>query len=275
MMNAAASELAIKFGLRGQNNTYAVACASSSAAIGETLRAIRHGYADRVLAGGSEALLTYGVLHAWHALRALAPADQDVSASCRPFSKDRNGLVLGEGAAFLVLESLDSALARGAAILAELVGFGSSCDASHITHPSADGQVSAIRRALNDADLGADAVDYINAHGTATVVGDAVEAESIRAVFGYRDEPVPVSSTKAAHGHLMGAGGAVEFALSLLAILHDQIPPTANCREPDEALGIDIVTAARHKKINCVMSNSFAFGGSNNVLIAKRYQAGQ
>ena len=273
MMSAAASEMSIKFGIRGQNNTYAVACASSSAAIGEALRTIRHGYADRVLAGGSEALLTYGVLHAWHALCALAPADQDVAASCRPFSKDRNGLVLGEGAAFLVLESLDSALSRKATILAELVGFGSSCDASHITHPSVDGQVRAMHLALKDAGISAGAVDYINAHGTATVVGDAIEAESIRTVFGHRNEAVPVSSTKAVHGHLMGAGGAVELALSLLAMEHGLIPPTANCRELDESLGIDVVTSARHKNIDCVMSNSFAFGGSNNVLIAKKYQA--
>jgi 3-oxoacyl-[acyl-carrier-protein] synthase II len=272
MLNAAASELALRHGMMGENSTYAVACASSSTAIGEGLRAIRHGYCERILAGGSEALLTFGVLHAWHALRALANADADVPASCRPFSLDRSGLVLGEGAAFLVLESMAAAKARGATILAELAGFGSSCDASHLTHPNSAGQVRAINAALRDAGVTADAIDYVNAHGTATAAGDAVEAESLRAVFGARASQLPVSSTKAVHGHLMGAGGAVELALSVLAMLHNTIPPTANCRQPDPELGIDVVAeGARAQTINCVMSNSFAFGGSNNVLIARRH----
>ena len=274
MMNGAASELALRYGMMGENNTYAVACASSSAAIGEGLRAIRHGYAERILAGGSEALLTFGVLHAWHALRALANADADVAASCRPFSLDRTGLVLGEGAAFLVLESLAAAQARGALILAELAGFGSSCDASHLTHPSSPGQVRAIEAALRDAGMQADQIDYVNAHGTATAAGDATEAESLRTVFGARAEKLPVSSTKAVHGHLMGAGGALELALSILAMQHDTIPPTANCRQPDPAMGIDVVAeGARQQTLNAVMSNSFAFGGSNNVLIARRFIA--
>ena len=272
MLNAAASELALRYGMMGENNTYAVACASSSAAIGEGLRAIRHGYTERVLAGGSEALLTFGILHAWHALRALANADADVAASCRPFSLDRTGLVLGEGAAFLVLESLAAAQARGATILAELAGFGSSCDASHLTHPSSPGQVRAIQAALRDAGLKAEDIDYVNAHGTATAAGDATEAESLRTVFGERAKALPVSSTKAVHGHMMGAGGAVELALSVLAMLNNTIPPTANCRQPDPELGIDVVAGgARQQTLNCVMSNSFAFGGSNNVLIARRY----
>jgi 3-oxoacyl-[acyl-carrier-protein] synthase II len=273
MNNAAASELAMRFGLTGPNTTYSVACASSSTAIGEGMRAIRHGYVERVLAGGSEALLTYGVMHAWHALRALANADADIPASCRPFSSDRSGLVLGEGAAFLMLESLNSARARGATIIAELVGFGSSCDASHLTHPSSAGQVRAIEQALADALLSAADIDYINAHGTATAAGDAAEAESIRTVFGQRVASLPVSSSKAVHGHLMGAGGALELAISILAMQHNTVPPTANCRAPDTALGIDMVPGgAREMALDCVMSNSFAFGGSNNVLIARRFK---
>lgn len=271
--NAAASELAIRFGLTGVNNTYSIACASSSSAIGEALRAIRHGYSERILAGGSEALLTYGILHAWHALRALATPDAEVEASCRPFSADRNGLVLGEGAAFLVLENLASAQARGATILAELAGYGTSCDATHITHPSSTGQVKAIHHALTDAGLDPGAIDYVNAHGTGTPAGDAVEAESLRTVFSEHLHTLPVSSSKAVHGHLMGAGGAVELAIAIIAMQKNVIPPTAHCRVTDPNLGIDVVAEGmRQKTLNTVLSNSFAFGGSNVVLIARRYE---
>lgn len=266
--NAPASELAIRFGLTGVNNTYSIACASSATAIGEALRAIRHGYTERILAGGSEALLTYGILHAWHALRALAPPDLQVEASCRPFSADRNGLVLGEGAAFMVLERLTSAQARGAPILAEMIGYGTSCDATHVTHPSSIEQVRAIQNALADAEIDASAIDYVNAHGTGTVVGDSVEAESLRTVF--HDTP-PVSSSKAVHGHMMGAGGAIELATSILAMQESIIPPTAHCRVNDPSLGIDVVTGCmRRQTIRTALSNSFAFGGSNAVLIARK-----
>lgn len=266
--NAPASELAIRFGLTGVNNTYSIACASSATAIGEALRAIRHGYTERILAGGSEALLTYGILHAWHALRALAPPDLQVEASCRPFSADRNGLVLGEGAAFMVFERLTSAQARGAPILAEMIGYGTSCDATHMTHPSSTEQVRAIQNALADAEIDASAIDYVNAHGTGTVVGDSVEAESLRTVF--HDTP-PVSSSKAVHGHMMGAGGAIELATSILAMQESIIPPTAHCRVNDPSLGIDVVTGCmRRQTIRTALSNSFAFGGSNAVLIARK-----
>ena len=271
--NVAASELAIRFGMTGANNTYSIACASSGSAIGEALRAIRHGYSERILAGGSEAMLTYGVLHAWHALRALATPDAQVEASCRPFSADRNGLVLGEGAAFLVLESLASAQARGATILAELAGYGASCDATHVTHPSSTGQVKAIRNALTDAGLDPGAIDYVNAHGTGTLTGDAVEAESIRTVFSEHLHTLPVSSSKAVHGHLMGAGGAAELAIAIIAMQKNVVPPTAHCRVTDSDLGIDVVAEGmRQKTLNAVLSNSFAFGGSNAVLIARRFE---
>ena len=271
--NVAASELAIRFGMTGANNTYSIACASSGSAIGEALRAIRHGYSERILAGGSEAMLTYGVLHAWHALRALATPDAQVEASCRPFSADRNGWVLGEGAALLVLESLASAQARGATILAELAGYGASCDATHVTHPSSTGQVKAIRNALTDAGLDPGAIDYVNAHGTGTLTGDAVEAESIRTVFSEHLHTLPVSSSKAVHGHLMGAGGAAELAVTIIAMQKNVVPPTAHCRVNDPGLGIDVVAEGmRQKTLNAVLSNSFAFGGSNAVLIARRFE---
>jgi 3-oxoacyl-[acyl-carrier-protein] synthase II len=271
--NVAASELAIRFGMTGANNTYSIACASSGSAIGEALRAIRHGYSERILAGGSEAILTYGILHAWHALRALATPDAQVEASCRPFSADRNGLVLGEGAAFLVLESLSSAQARDATILAELAGYGASCDAAHVTHPSSIGQVKAIRNALIDAGLDPGAIDYVNAHGTGTLAGDAVEAESLRTVFSEHLQTLPISSSKAVHGHLMGAGGAAELAIAIIAMQKNVVPPTAHCRVTDLDLGIDVVAEGmRQKTLNAVLSNSFAFGGSNAVLIARRFE---
>jgi 3-oxoacyl-[acyl-carrier-protein] synthase II len=269
--NAPASEMAIRFGLQGANNTYSIACASSATAIGEAMRAIRHGYSRQILAGGTESLLTFGVLHAWHALRAHAAPAEPISASCRPFSADRDGLVMGEGSGFLMLESLESAQARGAPIWAELVGYGASCDATHITHPGVAGQVAAITMALAEAGLKPSDIDYVNAHGTGTPAGDAVEAASLSAVFGSHLAKMPVSSTKAVHGHLMGAGGAVELILSLLALNQSVIPPTANCRVPDLALGLDVVAeGARSAQLNAVMSSSFAFGGSNAVLIAQR-----
>ncbi|HUM99393.1 MAG TPA: beta-ketoacyl-[acyl-carrier-protein] synthase family protein [Halothiobacillus sp.] len=271
--NAPASEVAIRFGLQGANNTYSIACASSATAIGEAMRAIRHGYSRQILAGGTESLLTFGVLHAWHALRAHAAPAEPISASCRPFSADRDGLVMGEGSGFLMLESLESAQARGAPIWAELVGYGASCDATHITHPEVAGQVAAITMALAEAGLKPSDIDYVNAHGTGTPAGDAVEAASLSAVFGVHLASLPVSSTKAVHGHLMGAGGAVELILSLLALNQSVIPPTANCREPDLALGLDMVAeGARSAQLNAVMSSSFAFGGSNAVLIAQRFK---
>ncbi|HUX83126.1 MAG TPA: beta-ketoacyl-[acyl-carrier-protein] synthase family protein [Halothiobacillus sp.] len=270
--NAPASELAIRFGMGGANNTFAIACASSATAIGEAMRAIRHGYSERILAGGSEALLTYGVLHAWHALRAVAPPADPVGSSCRPFSSDRNGLVMGEGSGFMVLESLESAQARNAPILAEIVGYGASCDATHITHPTTEGQQRAVQNALQDAGMEPASIDYINAHGTGTLAGDAVEAETLRTVFGADIHSIPVSATKAVHGHLMGAGGAVELAIGILAIRQNRIPPTAHCRVPDETLGIDMVAeGAREQTVDTILSNSFAFGGSNAVLIARRF----
>ncbi len=269
--NAPASEVAIRFGLHGAHNPYSIACASSAAAIGEAMRAIRHGYSQQILAGGTESLLNFGVLHAWHALRAHAAPAEPISASCRPFSTDRDGLVMGEGSGFLMLESLASAQARGAPIWAELVGYGASCDATHITHPDTAGQIVAINRALREAGLNPCNIDYVNAHGTGTPAGDAVEAASLSAVFGSHLAKMPVSSTKAVHGHLMGAGGAVELILSLLALNQSVIPPTANCRMPDLVLGLDMVAeGARSAHLNTVMSSSFAFGGSNAVLIAQR-----
>lgn len=275
MNNAAASHISIKYGLQGPNVTYSTACSSSAIAIGEAYRQIKHGYCDVMLAGGSEAMLTLGAIKAWEALRTLASEDgHDAGASCKPFAKDRSGLVLGEGAAVLVLEDAERAVARGATIYAELVGYDCSSDASHITKPDANGQTRTIRRALQEAGLQASDIDYINAHGTATLAGDVQETLAIKQVFGAHAARLPVSSTKSMHGHLMGATGAVEFMVAVLALKHNAIPPTINLHHPDPECDLDYVPNQGRTglDLNVVMSNSFAFGGSNAVLIAKRYK---
>lgn len=273
MHNAPAANLSIEFGLRGPSHTYSSACASSSVAIGEAARQIRHGYADIMLAGGTESLLTLGVIRAWEALRVLARVDEvRPETSCRPFSGDRTGLVLGEGAGFVVLEALSSAQSRGAKIYAELAGYGENSDAHHLTQPDTAGQTQAMRLALHDARMELGEIGHINAHGTATVAGDAAETAAIKEVFGRHAWHVPISATKSLHGHLLGAAGAVEFIASLLTLQHEMVPPTAHLRVPDPACDLDYVpdTARPVPGIRAVMSNSFAFGGSNAVLIARK-----
>lgn len=274
MNNAAASHISINYRLQGPNVTYSTACSSSAIAIGEAYRQIKDGYTDVMLAGGSEAMFTYGAMKAWEALRTLALEDaQDVSASCKPFSKDRSGLVLGEGAAVLVLEDAERAVKRGARIYAEIAGYDSSSDSSHITKPDAAGQTRAILNALRSANMQPQDIHYINAHGTATPVGDIEETRAIKQVFGDYAYHLPVSSTKSMHGHLLGATGAVEFMASVLALQHNAIPPTINLHQPDPECDLDYVPneGRRNVELSAVMSNSFAFGGSNAVLIAKRF----
>ena len=274
MNNAAASHISIKYHLQGPNITYATACSSSAIAIGEAYRRIKHGYADVMLAGGTEAMLTLGAIKAWEALHTLAKEDpNDAGASCKPFAKNRSGLVLGEGAAILVLEDAERAVKRGAKIYAELAGYDCSSDSSHITKPDASGQARAILNALHDARLQPGDIHYINAHGTATLAGDVEETKAIKKVFGAHAASVPISSTKSMHGHLMGATGAIEFMASLLALHHNSIPPTINLHEPDPECDLDYVPnrGRTNIQLDAVMSNSFAFGGSNAVLIAKRF----
>ncbi|HXU92747.1 MAG TPA: beta-ketoacyl-[acyl-carrier-protein] synthase family protein [Gallionella sp.] len=276
MNNAAASHLSIKYRLQGANITYATACSSSAIAIGEAYRQIKHGYADVMLAGGAEAMLTLGAMKAWEALRTLAHEDpNDPGASCKPFSKDRSGLVLGEGAAVLVLESAERAIRRGAKIYGELAGYDCSSDSSHITKPDAAGQTRTILNALRDAQLRPQDIHYINAHGTATLAGDIEETKAIKQVFGDHAHDIPVSSTKSMHGHLMGATGAVEFMAAILALQQQAIPPTINLQQPDPECDLDYVPNQGRTgvHIDAAMSNSFAFGGSNAVLIAKRFVA--
>ena len=276
MNNAAAGQIALRAGFRGSVNTYSTACVSSAQAIGEAFRHIRHGYAKCIIAGGSEALLTRGVLSAWDALRVLASLDTDhPERSCRPFALDRTGLVLGEAGAAIVLESLSSAQARGATILAELVGYGASNDATHMTKPDPLGQARAMQAALSDAHLNPADIGYINAHGAGTLAGDVAETESIKLVFGAAAKTVMVSSTKAVHGHTLGAAGALEFMLSVMVLRSGDIPPTAflDQRDPQCDLNMVPLQARTDKSLRAVMSNSFAFGGSNVALIAQKYSA--
>jgi 3-oxoacyl-[acyl-carrier-protein] synthase II len=273
MNNAAAAIISLEHGITGPTLTYSVACASSAVAIGEAARAIRHGDIDCAIAGGSEALLTPGIVSAWTALRTLAHEDpEDPARSCKPFSAGRTGFVLGEGAAALVLESMEHADERGAQVYAELAGYGLASDAAHIADPSAEGQARAMCAALRDAGIAPADVAYINAHGTATVVGDRVESESIMHAFGAHAPAIPVSSTKALHGHVMGATGAIEFMIALLALQTGSVPPTAHLDAADRSLGLDFVPEGpRHGlDLAAVVSNSFAFGGTNAVLVARR-----
>lgn len=274
MPNAATAAISMAHQFRGPTHTYSVACSSSAMAVGEACRTIRHGYADAIVAVGAEAMNVPGVFMAWNALRVMAkPHAADLAASCRPFDKQRSGFVLGEGAAALVLETDESALRRGATIYGEICGYGSSSDASHLTLPSREGQYRAIRMALDEAGMAPAAIHYLNAHGTATDAGDVVESETIRQVFGDHADHLPVSSTKSQHGHLIGAAGATEFAISLLAMQSGVVPATAFLDEPDPRCTLDYVPRqARHgQSLQAVMSNSFAFGGSNVSLIARRY----
>jgi len=275
MNNAANAHISIQLGLGGPSVCHSVACASSALAIGEAFRRVRSGEVPLMIAGGSEAPQAYSVLRAWEALRVLAHADEETAArACRPFSADRDGLVLGEGGAALVLENWQHARSRGARIHAEMIGYGGSCDHDHLVRPNRDGQVRALRLALTDAGLPPDEVDYVNAHGTATAEGDPIECQALQRVFGERATRLAVSATKGAHGHLLGAAGALEALITVLALRERAIPPTAHLRNIDPACaGVDHVTQARSgMNLRAALSNSFAFGGSNAVLV---FRAGE
>jgi nodulation protein E len=265
MQNAAASRISLETGVVGPTYTISTACSSSNHAIGQAFWMVRSGAVEMAITGGSEAVFSLGFLKAWEAMRVVSPD------TCRPFSKDRRGLILGEGAAMLVLEPLDAARGRGASILGEIIGFGMSSDAFHITQPSPDGAARAMRAGLSDAGLEPTEIDYINAHGTATLANDAAETAAIRKVFGSHADRLPVSSTKSMHGHTLGAAGAIEAAATLLALRNGILPPTANFTEPDPACDLDVVpNIARPAAIEFALSNSFAFGGLNAVLAFRR-----
>jgi len=273
MNNAAASQLSMRFGLRGPALAMATACAASSHAIGEAAEMIRAGRADVMLAGGADAPIAPGVVRCWEAMRVLAPVPKDGNASraCRPFSRDRLGMVLAEGAAVVVLESWERATGRGAAILAELAGYGATADAAHITQPGIDAPARAIAIALEQARLEPAEIDYVNAHGTGTRLNDPTETAIVKRAFGERAKSLAISATKAAHGHAMGASAALELIATVLAIRNGVVPPTINYTEPDPECDLDYVpNQARQMPVRAAISNSFAFGGLNAVLAVKK-----
>lgn len=265
MFSAPASHVSMEFGLTGPAFTASSACASSGHALGMALMLLRAGLADVAITGGTEASLTFGALKGWEAMRIVS------RDTCRPFSKDRSGMVLGEGAAALVLETEEHARRRGAEVLAELAGVGMSADARDITAPDPEGAAQAMRMALEDARLAPDAVDYINAHGTATTANDACESRAVHAVFGPHAARLPVSSSKSMFGHALGAAGALEAAATVLALRHGVVPPTANFTAADPACPVDAVpNEARWAPLRAALSNSFAFGGLNAVVAFRR-----
>ena len=265
MANAGASHISMEFGITGPSFTISTACSSAAHAIGQAFWMVRSGVTDLALTGGSEAPFSFGILKAWEAMRVVSPE------TCRPFSKDRRGMVLGEGAGMLVLEPLEVAVARGAHIYAEIAGFGMSADACHITQPSAEGAARSMRAALRDAGIAPEAIGYINAHGTGTPANDSTETAAIRDVFGTHADRLAVSSTKSMHGHALGAAAALECVATVLALHDGVLPPTANFTERDPQCDLDVIpNCARQAQVEWALSNSFAFGGLNAVLALRK-----
>ena len=265
MPNAPASQVSMHLGVRGPSFGVVSACSSSTHAIGLAYQMVRSGIADAAVTGGAEACITLGGLKSWEALRVMA------TDTCRPFSKDRKGLVMGEGGAIAILETLEGAKKRGAHIIAEIVGFGMSADARDLTNPDVDGMSRAVKSCLADGGLTPDDVDYINAHGTGTLANDLTETKALKVALGERAYKIPTSSTKSMVGHSLGAAGSLEFVAALMAIRDNVAPPTMNYLGADPACDLDYVpNAARDMPIDTVLSNSFAFGGLNAVIAARR-----
>jgi nodulation protein E len=268
MANAPVSQISMEYGLMGPAWSVATACSSSNHAMAQALQLIRSGSVDAAVTGGTESVLCFGGIKAWEGLRVMSPD------GCRPFSKNRNGMVLGEGAAILILEEMDRAGARGATILGEIAGAGMTADAGDIVAPRVEGAARAIALALQDAAMAAGEVGYINAHGTATTMNDRTEAAAIRMALGGHADRVLVSSTKSMHAHCIGAAGALEAAATLMALGEGIIPPTINHDEPDPEIGLDVVpNVAREADVSAALSNSFAFGGLNAVLAFRKWAA--
>lgn len=261
MANAGASQISMETGITGPTYTVSTACSSANHAIGQAFRLVRDGLADVAITGGSEAPFTIGMLKAWEAMRVIAPD------TCRPFSKDRRGMVLGEGGGMMILEVLEAARARGARIYAEVCGMGMSSDAHHLTQPTVEGPARAMRDALREAGMAPEEIGYINAHGTGTPGNDPVETKAIRTVFGAQADKIAVSSTKSMHGHALGAAGALEAVATVLALSKGILPPTANYNERDPECDLDYIpNQPRALRVGAALSNSFAFGGLNAVV---------
>jgi 3-oxoacyl-[acyl-carrier-protein] synthase II len=275
IVNLAAGQVSIRFGAKGPNTSTCTACSSGSHAIGDSFRIIARGEADAMICGGSEAAITPMSVGGFASMRALSARNDEPQRASRPFDLDRNGFVIGEGSGILVLEELEMAKRRGATIYAEIVGYGMSGDAFHITQPSEDGDGAyrVMLNAVTDAGIRPDQVDYINAHGTSTPYNDRFETMAIKRAFGDQAYKIAVSSTKSMTGHLLGAAGGLEGGISALALYHQQIPPTINYDKPDLDCDLDYVpNFARKANIEYALSNSFGFGGTNAALLLKRYR---
>jgi len=269
---ASSCNIAIEFGVRGPNSTNAMSCASGTIAIGEGFRQIRDGYADVMISGGAEAPLAPLCFGAFALIRAMSTRNDDPTSASRPFDRDRDGFVMGEGSAVLILEERTRAIARGAPIYAEILGYGITNDAHHMTAPLPDGSQAArsISLALTDADIAPTDVAYVNAHGSSTPLNDATETLAIKRVFGEHAYRMPVSSTKGYYGHALGASGAIEAAICSLALRNRWIPPTVNLQTPDAACDLDYVPATgRAADLDVILSNSFGFGGINAALVMR------
>jgi len=274
--NMASGQISMNTGAKGPNSTAVTACATGTHSIGDSYRLIKHGEADVMICGGAEATISPTGMAGFCALRAMSTRNDEPEKASRPFDVDRDGFVMGEGAGILVLESLEHALARGARIYAEVIGYGMSADAHHMTDPAPGGEGAArcMVKAIKDAGLQPSEIDYINAHGTSTGVGDKSETAAIKSVFGEAAYKVPVSSTKSMTGHLLGAAGGVEALISALTIKHGMIPPTINLDNPDPECDLDYVpNVPRQADVKVAMSNSFGFGGHNATIILKKYEA--
>ena len=274
IVNLASGNVSIRTGAKGPNSATATACTTSAHCIGDSFRLIQHGYADVMICGGSEACITPMGISGFAAMRALSTRNDEPEKACRPWDKDRDGFVVGEGAGILILEELEFARRRGAPILAEIVGYGMSGDAYHITAPceDGDGAYRVMRNAIRDAGIRPEQVDYVNAHGTSTPAGDVAECIALKRTFGEHAYRLAVSSTKSMTGHLLGGAGGLEAALTVFAIRDQIAPPTINLDNPDEQCDLDFVPhKARPMKIEYALSNSFGFGGTNGSLVFRRY----
>ncbi|MGA8766830.1 MAG: beta-ketoacyl-[acyl-carrier-protein] synthase family protein [Candidatus Acidiferrales bacterium] len=268
MANAGASHISMDLGFAGPVYTVSTACSSANHAIGQAFRLVRDGEADLAVTGGAEAFFTIGMLKAWEAMRVVAPD------TCRPFSKDRRGMILGEGGAMMILEPMEAAQARGAKIYAEVCGLGMTSDAHHLTQPTVHGPARAMRAALREAGMAPEEVGYINAHGTGTAGNDPIETKAIREVFGAHADKLAVSSTKSMHGHALGAAGALEAIATVMALHHGILPPTANFTERDPECDLDYIpNQSRAVRVGAALSNSFAFGGLNAVVAFRAYKS--
>ena len=275
IVNLAAGQVSIRLGAKGPNLATSTACAASAHAVGEACEIIRRGAADVMIVGGSEAAITPMAVGGFAAMRALSTRNDEPERASRPFDKDRDGFVMGEGAGILVLEELESARRRGARVYAEVAGYGATADAFHITAPSEDGEgaVRAMAMALESAGVSPDSVQYINAHGTSTPYNDKLESLAIRTLFGEHAAAIGVSSTKSMTGHMLGAAGGIETGITALAVYHQVMPPTINLDTPDPECTLDYVPwTARNAPITCALSNSFGFGGTNATLLLRRYE---